>query len=199
MYGVEQSICEKVSKRLLETVKSELASRMSDKQTDRVVNRRAVDLMMRGMPREQIEQQLEQLRHGAKDEAVRELKLFFILQKIATDRNVDVDESELNGRIAMLAAQRGQRPEKLRQTMAKDQIIRASKGFDDILPADTWRWQAVEQIARTTATLFHFDEIRPPLVESHELFHRGVGETTDIVMKETFNIATRSEEKGQLT
>ena len=43
-----------------------------------------------------------------------------ILQKIAADRDVDVDEMELNGRIAMLAAQRGQRPEKMRQQMAKD-------------------------------------------------------------------------------
>jgi trigger factor len=33
---------------------------------------------------------------------------------------VDVDEAELNGRIAMLAAQRGQRPEKFKQSMAKD-------------------------------------------------------------------------------
>jgi FKBP-type peptidyl-prolyl cis-trans isomerase (trigger factor) len=48
------------------------------------------------------------------------LKLFFILQKIAADQNVDVDEGELNGRIAMIAAQRGLRPEKLKQQMAKD-------------------------------------------------------------------------------
>src|SRR3954470_23821906 len=83
--------------------------------------------------------------------------------------------------------------------MAKDHIIRPPKGFEDILPADTWRWQAVEQFARATATLFHFDEIRTPLVESHELFHRGVGETTDIVTKETFSLATRDEEKDKLT
>jgi trigger factor len=85
-----------------------------------VVNRRAVDLMMRGMPREAIEQNVQALASGADLEAARELKLFFILQKIATDQEVDVDESELNGRIAILAAQRGERPEKLKQTMAKD-------------------------------------------------------------------------------
>src|SRR5439155_9183387 len=55
-----------------------------------------------------------------RDEAIRELKLFFILQKIAGEQNVDVDEAELNGRIAMLAAQRGKRPEKLKQEMSKD-------------------------------------------------------------------------------
>jgi trigger factor len=72
------------------------------------------------VPREQVEASVEQLRGGAQDEAVRELKLFFILQKIANDQNVDVDEAELNGRIAMLAAQRGRRPEKMKQEMSKD-------------------------------------------------------------------------------
>ena len=59
--------------------------------------------MMRGMPREQVEANVERLRGGAADEAARELKLFFILQKIAAEQNVDVSEGELNGRIAMLA------------------------------------------------------------------------------------------------
>jgi trigger factor len=105
-----------------------------------VVNRRAVDLMMRGIPREQIESNVERLRHGAKDEAVKELKLFFILEKIATDQGVDVDEDELNGRIAMLAAQRGVRPEKLKQQMAKDGTLanmyvqmREQKAVDKLL------------------------------------------------------------------
>jgi trigger factor len=143
-YDVQQSMREQVNKHLLENVKIDLPTRMSDRQTDRVVNRRSVDLMMRGMQPQQIEQQLEKLRHGAKDEAVRELKLFFILQKIAATRNVDVDEAELNGRIAMLAAQRGQRPEKMRQQMAKDGTLsnmyvqmREQKALDEILKEAT--------------------------------------------------------------
>src|SRR5205807_2623391 len=71
-------------------------------------------------PREQVESNIERLRGGAAEEARLELKLFFILQKIANEQNVDVDEAELNGRIAMLAIQRDQRPEKLKQQMAKD-------------------------------------------------------------------------------
>lgn len=139
-YDVQQSMREQVNKYLLDNVKIELPTKMSDRQADRVVNRRAVDLMMRGMPREQIEANIEQLRNGAKDEGARELRLFFILQKIAADKSVDVDESELNGRIAMLAAQRGQRPEKIRQTMSKDGTLqnlyiqmREQKAVDEIL------------------------------------------------------------------
>jgi trigger factor len=117
---VENAMRQQVNTFLVENTQIDLPTKLSDRQASRVVNRRAVDLMMKGMPREQIENHLEQLRHGAKDEAVKELKLFFILQKIAAEQDVDVDEAELNGRIAMLAAQRGQRPEKLKQTMAKD-------------------------------------------------------------------------------
>jgi trigger factor len=117
---VQNAMREQVNKYLLENTPIELPAKLSDRQAARVVNRRAMDLMMRGMPREQIEMNVEKLRHGAADEGSKELKLFFILQKIAADQNVDVDEAELNGQIAMLAAQRGQRPEKLKQQMNKD-------------------------------------------------------------------------------
>lgn len=131
---------EQVHKYLLDNTNIEIPSRLSDRQAQRVVNRRAVDLMMRGMPEETIRANLEKLQHGAKEEASRELKLFFILQKIANDFGVDVDEGELNGQIAMIAAQRGERPEKLKQTMAKDGTLsnmyvqmREQKAVDKIL------------------------------------------------------------------
>jgi trigger factor len=119
-FDVQQAMRNQVHQYLLEGTHIELPAKLSQRQASRVVNRRAIDLMMRGMPREAIEQNIQQLSSGADLEAARELKLFFILQKIATEQEVDVDEAELNGRIAILAAQRGERPEKLKQTMAKD-------------------------------------------------------------------------------
>jgi len=137
---VAAAMREQVYKHLLDNTPIDLPTKLSDRQEQRIVSRRAVDLMMRGMPQDQIAQHVEQLRGGARDEAVRELKLFFILQKIAADRNVDIDEAELNGRIAMLAAQRGRRPEKMKQEMAKDGTLanmyvqmREQKAIDKIL------------------------------------------------------------------
>src|SRR3954466_290084 len=69
--------------------------------------------------------------------------------------------------------------------------INAPRGTADVLPADSWKWQAVERIAREVAALYHFAEIRTPIFEHSELFHRGVGETTDIVSKETYTFADR--------
>jgi trigger factor len=143
-YDVQQALREQVSKHLLETIHFDLPAKLSGKQADRVVNRRAMDLMMRGMGRDQIEANLEKLRAGADEEAARELKLFFILQKLSQDLGVEVDEAELNGRIAMLAAQRGRRPEKLKQDMAKDGTLanlflqmREQKAIDMVLETAT--------------------------------------------------------------
>jgi trigger factor len=141
-YDVQQNLREQIHKYLLDNTKVELPAKLSDRQADRVVSRRATDLLMRGIPRERLEANLEALRGGAKEEGIRELKLFFILAKIAADQNTDVDEAELNGRIAMLAAQGGQRPEKLKYAMAKDGSLqnlyvqlREQKAIDRILEA----------------------------------------------------------------
>src|SRR5690348_994039 len=75
--------------------------------------------------------------------------------------------------------------------MATATRINAPKGFSDALPEEIWKWQSVERIARDVAELYHFKEIRTPIVEATELFHRGVGETTDIVHKETFTFTDR--------
>ncbi|HWE95625.1 MAG TPA: trigger factor [Tepidisphaeraceae bacterium] len=137
---IQQAMREQVSRYLLENTQIELPTKMSDRQADRVVSRRAIDLMMRGIPRDQVEANVERLRAGAQEEAGRELKLFFILQKIATDQGVDVSEGELNGRVAFLAAQRERRPEKLKQEMQKDGSLsnlyvqmREQKAVDKIL------------------------------------------------------------------
>jgi len=76
--------------------------------------------------------------------------------------------------------------------------LQAPKGFEDILPADSWKWQSLERIARETAGVYHFDEIRTPVLEQTALFHRGVGETSDIVHKETFTFLDRGNESMTL-
>ncbi|MGH7179118.1 MAG: histidine--tRNA ligase [Tepidisphaeraceae bacterium] len=75
--------------------------------------------------------------------------------------------------------------------MPRVEPISAPKGTADVLPAESWKWQAVEAIAREVAELYHFAEVRTPIFEHTELFHRGVGETTDVVHKETYTFADR--------
>ncbi|HEX4054454.1 MAG TPA: trigger factor [Tepidisphaeraceae bacterium] len=139
-YDVQQSMRDQINNYLLQNVYIDLPTKLSDRQAERVLKRRKMDLMMRGLPEDQVEAKIDELRGRVKEEAVRDLKLFFILQKIANDQNVDVDEAELNGRIATLAAQSGRRPEKLKQEMSADGSLlsmyvqmREQKALDKIL------------------------------------------------------------------
>lgn len=139
-FDIQSAMREQVNQYLYENTPIDLPTKLSDRQEQRVVQRRAVDLMMKGVQQEQIAANVEKLRAGAKDEAIRELKLFFILEKIATDQGTDVSEDELNGRIAMLSIQKGERPEKLKQKMSKDGSLanmyiqlREQKAVDKIL------------------------------------------------------------------
>ena len=137
---VQNAMRDQVAKALLEGTTIELPEKMSQKQEGRIVQRRAVDLMQRGVPEAQIVQNIELLKGGAKEEAIRELKLFFILSKVAEAQGVDVTEGELNGNIAAMAEQRGLRPEKLKQQMSSEGSLqtlylrlRELKAIDKIL------------------------------------------------------------------
>lgn len=70
-------------------------------------------------------------------------------------------------------------------------ITRAIRGTQDVLPADSYKWQHVEQTALSIARDFGFREIRTPVFEHTELFQRSVGETTDVVQKEMYTFSDK--------
>ena len=72
--------------------------------------------------------------------------------------------------------------------------ISAVRGFKDILPGETEKWQYLEQQARDILSYFNFREIRLPLLERTELFSRSIGEATDIVEKEMYSFLDRGNE-----
>ncbi len=76
--------------------------------------------------------------------------------------------------------------------------IQALRGFEDILPSQSPEWQAVERIARETAALYNYGEIRTPVVEATDLFHRTAGETSDVVHKETYTFIDRGDRSNTL-
>ncbi|MFD2531480.1 histidine--tRNA ligase [Gracilimonas halophila] len=59
-------------------------------------------------------------------------------------------------------------------------------GMVDILPDESPKWRALEDIIHEEAAKFNFEEIRTPIMEQTELIVRGIGQLTDIVSKEIF-------------
>ena len=71
-------------------------------------------------------------------------------------------------------------------------MIQKLKGTRDILPKEVETWQYIEEISKELFEKYGYKEIRTPVIESLDLFQRGVGETTDVVQKEMYNF----EDKG---
>ena len=72
--------------------------------------------------------------------------------------------------------------------------ITSVRGFRDILPDETPKWQRVEEKIRAIFFSFGIREIRIPVLEKTELFKRGIGEATDIVEKEMYTFLDRGNE-----
>ncbi|MFZ9035825.1 MAG: histidine--tRNA ligase [Francisellaceae bacterium] len=72
--------------------------------------------------------------------------------------------------------------------------LQAVRGMNDILPDEIGNWHYFESMVIELLKQFNYHEIRMPIVEKSELFHRGVGEGTDIVEKETYDFLDRNGE-----
>jgi histidyl-tRNA synthetase len=72
--------------------------------------------------------------------------------------------------------------------------FRAPRGTRDLLPAETPAWTRLERLASEIALRYGYRRIETPLFEQAEVFERGIGAVTDVVEKELFRLAPRTEE-----
>jgi histidyl-tRNA synthetase len=72
--------------------------------------------------------------------------------------------------------------------------FRAPRGTRDVLPAERAAFIRLERIGADLAARYGYHPIETPLFEQTAVFERGVGEVTDIVEKELFRIAPRTED-----
>lgn len=65
------------------------------------------------------------------------------------------------------------------------------RGTRDLLPEDNVKFRFVESTAHHLAMLYGYGEIETPIFEFSEIFHRTLGETSDVVSKETYTFQDR--------
>lgn len=70
--------------------------------------------------------------------------------------------------------------------------IQAIRGMNDVLPAESSRWQYLERVLRALLGGHGYREIRFPVLEQTQLFKRSIGEVTDIVEKEMYTFEDRN-------
>ena len=71
-------------------------------------------------------------------------------------------------------------------------MIKRQKGCNDITGRQAKIWKYVESVIDALMEKYNYNYIRTPIIEATELFHRGIGDTTDIVTKESYDF----EDKG---
>ena len=76
--------------------------------------------------------------------------------------------------------------------------IQKPKGTYDVCGDYGKKILYLEDLIKALMSKYNYDYIRTPLFESSDLYHRGVGETSDIVSKETYDFVDRGERKMTL-
>lgn len=72
-------------------------------------------------------------------------------------------------------------------------MIQRPKGTYDVYGEYGRKVLYLENLLKTLMEKYNYEYVRTPLFEMSELFHRGVGETSDIVKKETYDFIDRGE------
>lgn len=117
---VRTEMTEQIHQYLLDNTDFDLPLDVVAEQAKTLLQRQYTNLIIRGLSREQLEEQMEQLQAGSEEQAKKQLKAFFIMDKVADKLEIDVSEEEINGHIAQIAIQQGQRPERMREQMERD-------------------------------------------------------------------------------
>lgn len=72
-------------------------------------------------------------------------------------------------------------------------MIQKPKGTYDVYGEKGKTINYIEDLLKVLMEKYNYEYFRTPIFESSDLFHRGVGETTDIVTKETYDFLDRGD------
>jgi len=117
---IRSDMAEQITKYLLDNAAFDLPLDVVAQQATTLLQRQSVRLLAQGLSRQQIEEHMETLRANSEEQAKEQLKTFFVVDKVCDKLGIEVTEEEVNGHIAQLAIQRGQRPERLKEQMERD-------------------------------------------------------------------------------
>lgn len=104
---------------LVKNVDVQIPEGLSQRQMQRTVARRMMELLQSGVPEAEVAKAADEMRVQAKDQAIRDLKLLFILEKIAEQREIEVGEEQVNAAISTIARRTNKRFDRVRDELSK--------------------------------------------------------------------------------
>lgn len=115
----KQELRDQVADHLLAEVKMDLPADLSQRTTERTLARRMMQMLRAGAPQAEVEKRVDELRTEAREATARDLKLLFILEKVAEELDIDVSEEEINGAISSIASYQGKRFDRVRDELSQ--------------------------------------------------------------------------------
>lgn len=95
------------------------------RQARKALQRRVMEMRADGMPEAQIEQQVRLMQQDILQSTMLALKEHFVLQKIAEEEKIEVDDNDLDDEINRMADQTGESPRRVRARLEKEEMLDA--------------------------------------------------------------------------
>jgi trigger factor len=95
------------------------------RQARKAMSRRIMEMRSDGIPEPEIQQRVRLMQQDVLSSTALALKEHFVLQKIAEDEKIDINEDDLNDEIERMAAQSNESPRRVRARLEKEDLLEA--------------------------------------------------------------------------
>lgn len=122
-YQGNQRVRQQIADLLTESANWELPPDLLRRQSQRELNRAVLELRSAGFSDEEIKAHESDLRQNSRESTAKALKEHFILERIAEDQDIDAAPGDFDTEIAMIAAQSGENPRRVRARLEKQDMM----------------------------------------------------------------------------
>lgn len=150
-----QAARQQVLEKIVESADWDLPESLVRQQTENALRRELLEMSQAGFTREQILARENEIRRNAIDTTRQALKEHFVLDRLATEQNIECDSSDIDRELSMMSFQSGEPVRKIRARLSKSGMIenlqaqlRERKAVDFILSKAKFEDVQREPIAR---------------------------------------------------
>lgn len=123
IYQQRQQTREQLLQQITATADWDIPEELLRQQTDNALRREMLEMSQAGFSREQIAARESQIRQNAVEDTRAALKQHFILDRIATEQEIDASQQEVDMELSMMAYQSGEPIRRLRARMVKSGMM----------------------------------------------------------------------------
>ena len=122
-FGQRQNTRSQVLERITESADWDLPEELVTKQTENALRREILEMQQAGFTPQEIQARENEIRQHAISTTRQAIKEHFVLDRIAEEEELEVDGSDLDTEIQLMAMQSGENPRRLRARLSKSGMI----------------------------------------------------------------------------